>query len=120
VDAGADDAGADAPPTLNMTSRDAAKPDPFTSPGDQVSPEPASVTTQAQPDLPPRNSSAPPKVTAPQDEPRIEFARPVPGKRGLVYPPGASEAPENMVDVDGFQSGQMVRDPRTGKLFRVP
>ena len=56
----------------------------------------------------------------PQDDVKIEFARPIPGKPGLVYPPGAKESTENMVDVTGFQSGQMVRNPRTGELFRVP
>jgi hypothetical protein len=50
----------------------------------------------------------------------VEFARPVPGKPSLVYPPGATESAENMVDVSGFTPGQMVRDPRTKALFRVP
>jgi hypothetical protein len=65
----------------------------------------------------PENRAAAPKPTASGP---IEFGRPVPGKPGVVYPPGAKEASENMVDVGGFQSGQLVRDPRTGKLFRVP
>lgn len=49
-----------------------------------------------------------------------EVARPVPGKPGLVYAPGSKETAEDMIDVRGFESGQPVRDPRTGKIFRVP
>lgn len=63
---------------------------------------------------------APPKAAPPLVDSNLEFARRVPGKRGLVYPPGAKESAENMVDVGDFQTGQIVRDPRTGKLFRVP
>ncbi len=61
-----------------------------------------------------------PKSTPPGVDPNMEFGRPVPGKRGLVYPPGADDSSENMVDVSDFKTGQIVRDPRTGKLFRVP
>jgi hypothetical protein len=50
----------------------------------------------------------------------VEFARPVPGKPGFVYPPGTPESLDNIVDVLGFKPGQIVRDPRTKVLFRVP
>lgn len=60
------------------------------------------------------------KGIAPRTIEDIQFARPVPGKPGVVYPPGAKDSKENMVDVAGFHTGQLVRDPRTGKLFRVP
>jgi hypothetical protein len=64
-------------------------------------------------------SPVPPKPAANTDT-KIEFARPVPGKRDMVYPPGASESEQTIVDVGGYQPGQVVRDPRTGALFRVP
>jgi hypothetical protein len=56
----------------------------------------------------------------PAADPPVEFARPVPGKPGFVYPPGAPESLDNIVDVLGFKPGQVVRDPRTKALFRVP
>jgi hypothetical protein len=63
------------------------------------------------------NSSAPP---APPADESIQYARPVPGKRGLVYAPGGEESSATMVDVSEFKPGQLARDPRTGKIFRVP
>jgi len=74
------------------------------------------VAGASQPESLPQRSAA----TKPAPSSAVEFGRRVPGKPGVVYPPGVKEAPENMVDVGGFQSGQLVRDPRTGKLFRVP
>lgn len=68
----------------------------------------------------PSESTPPPKVALPPGDDRAGYARAVPGKPGLVYPPGAEETSENWVDVREFKSGQLVRNPRTGKLFRVP
>lgn len=51
---------------------------------------------------------------------KISFAKPVPGKRGFVYPPGAEEDIKNILDVRGFTPGQKMRDPRTGEVFLVP
>jgi hypothetical protein len=68
----------------------------------------------------PKSSSTAPQQSKRAGDDAIEFGRPVPGKRGMVYPPGAKESSENMIDVEGFQPGQVVRDPRTGALFRVP
>lgn len=59
-----------------------------------------------------------PKTTTPSTE--VQYASPVPGKKGLVYPPGVDKTPENMVDVGDFKAGQLVRNPRNGELFRVP
>jgi hypothetical protein len=58
-----------------------------------------------------------PKTNQPSD---VQYASPVPGKKGLVYPPGVEKKAENMVDVGDFQPGQLVRNPRNGELFRVP
>jgi hypothetical protein len=57
------------------------------------------------------------KAPAP-DGPAV--ARRVPGKEGMVYPPGVEESTATMIDVRGMASGQLAKDPRTGKIFRVP
>ena len=107
----------DALPKVNIVPRDPTKSGGATSPAEQIKP----AEPSRKPFLTPDTSSAPPpKATAPPIEQNLDFARPVPGKRGLVYPPGVKESAENMVDVSGFETGQIVRDPRTGKLFRVP
>jgi antitoxin (DNA-binding transcriptional repressor) of toxin-antitoxin stability system len=68
------------------------------------------------PDASPDSGAAP----APMPEGPPPFAVPVPGKKGLVYPPGEPETRENRVDVRDAAPGETVRDPRTGKTFRVP
>ena len=77
----------------------------------------------------PPSPNAPVEMKKPEPPPPVPKAAepgnllpgtPVSGKRGLVYPPGAKHTPENMVDVTDFKPGQIVRDPRTGSLFRVP
>ena len=76
--------------------------------------------TDTSPSSPSNTSTASTQPTPPAAEPPVEFARPVPGKPGFVYPPGAPESLDNIVDVLGFKPGQVVRDPRTKVLFRVP
>lgn len=67
---------------------------------------------------PPSTGSTTAKPAAPSKD--IQYGSPVPGKHGLVYPPGVEKKPENMVDVADFKPGQLVRNPRNGELFRVP
>jgi hypothetical protein len=123
----------DTMPRVNIIPRDTARNGPFASPGEPEEPVPPTMRRRAMDQASPDEAGskpsapfsehkpvAPPKIIVPQDDIKREYARPVPGKSGIVYPPGAKESPENMVDVTGFQSGQMVRDPRTGNLFRVP
>lgn len=56
-----------------------------------------------------------------QPEPALlTFGRSVPGRPGLVYPPGVKAVPENRVDVRGIPPGTKVRDPSTGQIFLVP
>jgi hypothetical protein len=50
----------------------------------------------------------------------VAFARPVPGKKGIVYPPGSDETLDTEIDVSELQPGELARDPRTGNIFRVP
>jgi hypothetical protein len=70
------------------------------------------------------------KHPAPADPPTPEepvaraavplFASPVPGRPGLVYPPGLERIPENIVDVTGLTPGSKARDPLTKVIFLVP
>lgn len=101
------------PPTKTESTPDSRRP--FMTPEEKPAPPPSSASTPPTSPMP--NA---PKATPPGVDSNLEFGRPVPGKRGLVYPPGANDSSENMVDVSDFKTGQIVRDPRTGKLFRVP
>jgi hypothetical protein len=75
---------------------------------------------EGQPETPAETKPSNATPPAPQDEATIPFARPVPGRRGMVYPPGVEEIQANMIDVSDMNPGQLARDPRTGKKFRVP
>jgi hypothetical protein len=90
----------------------------------QPSPSAASESpAPSSPSLsPPTKDPVPstPSTIEPPLDGNIPYAQPVPGRRGLVYPPGAKATEESMIDVGDFQTGQIVRDPRSGKLFRVP
>ncbi len=96
--------------------KDSTKPAPAPPPSPTFTPGPGPATT-------PPSSPAPPPVSSnnkPAAPSQVQYGSPVPGKKGLVYPPGVEKKPENMVDVSDFQPGQLVRDPKTGALFRVP
>jgi len=60
-------------------------------------------------------ASAAPAEKAKGDMP---YAIPVPGRKGIVTSPYAPEG--NYVDVSAFPAGSAVKDPYTGKIFRVP
>jgi hypothetical protein len=60
-------------------------------------------------------ASAAPVEKAKGDMP---YGIPVPGRKGMVTSPYLPEG--NYVDVSAFASGSAVRDPYTGKIFRVP
>jgi hypothetical protein len=48
----------------------------------------------------------------------MPYAIPVPGRKGIVTSPYAPAG--NYVDVSAFAPGSAVKDPYTGKIFRVP
>jgi hypothetical protein len=48
----------------------------------------------------------------------MQYAIPVPGRKGIVTSPYAPE--RNYVDVSAFAPGSAVKDPYTGKIFLVP
>ena len=49
----------------------------------------------------------------------LPYGIPVPGRKGMVTSPYTPEEGK-YVDVTGFASGSMVKDPYTGKFFLVP
>ncbi len=61
-----------------------------------------------------------PSAQQPDPPPPPAFGTPVPGRRGLVYPPGQEATPENMIDVTDYAPGTKVRDPVSKLVFRVP
>jgi len=49
----------------------------------------------------------------------LPYGIPVPGRKGMVTSPYAPED-EKYIDVTGFATGSLVKDPYTGKFFLVP
>ena len=49
----------------------------------------------------------------------LPYGIPVPGRKGMVTSPYTPED-EKYIDVTGFASGSLVKDPYTGKFFLVP
>jgi hypothetical protein len=49
----------------------------------------------------------------------LPYGIPVPGRKGMVTSPYTPDD-EKYIDVTGFASGSMVKDPYTGKFFLVP
>src|SRR4051812_20942492 len=123
--------------TTTTTTTTAAS-DAVTTPGRTVTapssdPQQRKVTTQTQPhpnappSAPPRSS--PPAVTEkskPTPSPsrstttqaQYPTAKQVPGKPGYVFSP--FDPSGGYVDVNGYTSGQKVKDPYSGKIFLVP
>jgi hypothetical protein len=124
--------------TETTTTNTTVSSDAVTTPGRTVTVAPTNrdtqrkVTTQNQP----RTSVTPtpgPRVTttekskaSPSPSPRsattqtVQYptAKPVPGKPGYVFSP--FDPSGGYVDVNGYTSGQKVKDPYSGKIFLVP
>ena len=81
-------------------------------PPSTAAPSPATVSAPGVPEHSPATKPTPP--------PEHPYGKAVPGRPGLVYPPGMKEIPENMIDVRGITPGTKVRDPVTKMIFRVP
>ena len=123
--------------TETTTTNTTVSSDAVTTPGRTVAVAPTDrdtqrrkVTTQTQP---PRTNATPtpaPRVTtskpSPSPPPRTPTsqtaqyptATPVPGKPGYVFSP--FDPSGGYVDVNGYTSGQKVKDPYSGKIFLVP
>ena len=67
-----------------------------------------------------RSSPAVPASAAPKEKARVDmpYGIPVPGQKGMVTSPYLPEG--NYIDVSAFAPGSAVKDPYTGKIFRVP
>ena len=92
-------------------SRESNAPEPSPSP----SAEPSKPAKEEKFTPTVRPASAVPAAKAKGDMP---YGIPVPGRKGVVTSPYLPEG--NYVDVSAFAPGSAVKDPYTGKLFRVP
>jgi len=73
------------------------------------------------PDSKPAPSSPKPPVSRDAPKPSLDslpFGEPVAGRPGMVTSPFAQK--QQLVDVTGMAAGETVKDPYSGKLFRVP
>jgi hypothetical protein len=125
--------------TTTTTTTTTVASDAVTTPGRTVTapssnnPQQHKTTTQTQPrpnaapSAPPRSSStaatekskpspSPSRSTTTQTQ--YPTAKPVPGKPGYVFSP--FDPSGGYVDVNGYTSGQKVKDPYSGKIFLVP
>lgn len=127
----------DQPSATQTTTTTTVSSDAVTTPGRTVTVAPTDrrkVTTTTQTE--PRTNATPtpgPRVTttekskpSPNPSPRAPAtqtaqyptAKPVPGKPGYVFSP--FDPSGGYVDVNGYTSGQKVKDPYSGKIFVVP
>jgi len=97
----------------------------------QPTPRPTRKTRGSEPSpSPPGEPSKPakeevtrtvlPASAAPADKAKgdMPYGIPVPGQKGVVTSPYLPEG--NYIDVSAFAPGSAVKDPYTGKIFRVP
>jgi len=94
-------------PTSRDTNAPEASPSPPEEPSTPAKEEKLTATVQ--------RASAVPAEKAKGDMP---YGIPVPGQKGMVTSPYLPEG--NYIDVSAFAPGSAVRDPYTGKIFRVP
>jgi hypothetical protein len=93
------------------TSRESNAPEATQSPPEEPS-KPAKEEKLTPTVLP---ASTAPAAKAKGDMP---YGIPVPGRKGMVTSPYLPEG--NYIDVSAFAPGSAVKDPYTGKIFRVP
>jgi hypothetical protein len=100
------------PPASESQRRNSAQNPPRTTVKPSATPRssPATVTEKAKP------SPSPARTTTTQTQ--YPTAKPVPGKPGYVFSP--FDPSGGYVDVNGYTSGQKVKDPYSGKIFLVP
>jgi len=85
----------------------------------------ATPSAVAQPSQAPKGeeSTGPVRSISAADVEKIKaglpYGIPVPGRKGMVTSPYTPDD-EKYIDVTGFASGSMVKDPYTGKFFLVP
>jgi hypothetical protein len=94
-------------PTSRESNAAEASPSPSEEPSKPAKEEKFTPTVQ--------RASAAPSAKAKGDMP---YGIPVPGRKGMVTSPYLPEG--NYIDVSAFAPGSAVKDPYTGKIFRVP
>jgi hypothetical protein len=124
--------------TETTTTSTTVSSDAVTTPGRTVTVAPTNrdtqrkVTTQNQPRTNATPTPAPRVTTTEKSKPspipssrtsatqttQYPTAKPVPGKPGYVFSP--FDPSGGYVDVNGYTSGQKVKDPYSGKIFLVP
>jgi hypothetical protein len=82
---------------------------PMTQQGPPLAPRPTSP--RIDPDM-----DAPDTDPAPAPRPAYPEAKRTANPNQVISP----YAPYNVIDVEGFKSGQLAKDPSNGKIFRVP
>jgi hypothetical protein len=97
---------------------------------DDVTPSPTPkplVTSRPTESAPDKPVAAAPKTTAPASpeaaskaEEVLPYGTPVAGRPGMVVSPYTDATKKQLVDVTGLAAGEKVKDPYSGKLFRVP
>ncbi|MEO8440525.1 MAG: hypothetical protein ABI540_09935 [Spartobacteria bacterium] len=65
-----------------------------------------------------RAETTPPPQTTTTQTSELPYGKPVPGKPGYVFSPYDKNG--GYVDVTGYNPGQKVKDPYSGKIFLVP
>jgi hypothetical protein len=68
----------------------------------------------------PKSGSAEPAAAPNPAEENLPFGTPVAGRPGMVVSPYTDPSKKQLVDVTGLPPGEKVKDPYSGKLFRVP
>jgi len=116
------------PPEPQSTRVQPAKtPHPTRRPTSRAAPAAAATSPAgAQPSQPSKeeeSSTAPLRRVSAADVEKIKaglpYGIPVPGRKGMVTSPYTPEEGK-YVDVTGFASGSIIKDPYTGKFFLVP
>jgi len=77
-----------------------------------------SATPRSSPTTVTEKSKPSPTSSSTTTQAQYPTAKPVPGKPGYVFSP--FDPSGGYVDVNGYTSGQKVKDPYSGKIFLVP
>jgi hypothetical protein len=114
------------PPPQSTPPQPAKTPHPTRRPTSRAAPAAAATSPAvAQPSQPPKEEGVTGTVrsVSAADVEKIKaglpYGIPVPGRKGMVTSPYTPDEGK-YVDVTGFASGSIVKDPYTGKFFLVP
>ena len=108
---------------LGQSISKAFEPHPTPRPVRKTTRSEAALTSPGEPSKPAKEEIARtvlPASAAPADKAKgdMPYGIPVPGQKGMVTSPYLPEG--NYIDVSAFVTGSAVKDPYTGKIFRVP